>query len=166
MSLPWNISLPILRASGSCIVEMEYVPLKLAKSKRQRTMATSTPEAEILPFVYVVGSHGGRNMHFPVGEVASNQTSVDGKGGPRECYAERNLAQCHQEEHEVRNEKEKIARDKPYAWCDFCGKHAVRRQCCEGCKMRGVKTYYCDLQCQTAAWHMPPRHRCARRACV
>ena len=164
MLLPWSVSLPLLRASGGCVTEMEYALLKLARSKRQGTVATSTPEAECVPFIYAAGSSEETDMSLSAEEDEGDQVSVDGGDVPKERDAEMEFVRYHQEEHEVRDEKEKIARTRPRAWCDFCGKHVVSRQCCEGCKIRGVKTYYCDLQCQAAAWHMLPKHRCKWKA--
>ena len=117
-----------------------------------------------MPFVYAAVSREEVDVSVPTEVDEGDRMSVDGGDVPKERDAERELVRYHQEEHEVRDEKEKIARARPRAWCDFCGKHAVSRQCCEGCKIRGVKTYYCDLECQTAAWHMLPKHRCRQKA--
>ena len=65
-------------------------------------------------------------------------------------------------EQDARAEKERMARMRKVAWCDFCGGHAQGRRCCYGCKQIGVKTYYCDRQCQVAAWRLQPKHRCGR----
>ena len=65
-------------------------------------------------------------------------------------------------EQDARAEKERMARMRNIAWCDFCGNHALGRRCCYGCKQIGVKTYYCDHQCQAAAWRLQPKHRCGR----
>ena len=75
---------------------------------------------------------------------------------------------CHDEdwlrghEQDARAEKERMARMRNVAWCDFCGGHVPGRKCCYGCKQVGVKTYYCDRQCQVAAWRLQPKHRCGR----
>ena len=164
MLLPWSVSLPLLRASVSGATEMEFALMKLAKGKRQSTVATSTPEAETLASVYAAVSREKADVPAPMAVDEGDRMSVDGSGAPKECDVGEELVRYHRGEHEVRDEKERIARAKPRAWCDFCGKHAVSRQCCEGCKIRGVKTYYCDLECQTAAWHMLPKHRCGKEA--
>ena len=64
------------------------------------------------------------------------------------------------DEQGARAEKERIARMRRVAWCDFCGNYARERRCCDGCKKIGVMTYYCDRGCQVAAWRLQPKHRC------
>ena len=86
--------------------------------------------------------HCGRDEALP---------SVNSDGLPIELGVDNVLIRDRQEEYEVRDEKERDARAKPLAWCDFCGKCAVHRRCCAGCKKRGVRTYYCDSECQRAA---------------
>ena len=66
------------------------------------------------------------------------------------------------DEQDARAEKERIARMRHIAWCDFCGNRARERRCCYGCKQIGVMTYYCDHECQVAAWRLQPKHRCGR----
>ena len=90
-------------------------------------------------------------------------SSVFGDGSPTELGVDNVQTRRRQEEYEVRDEKERDARIKPLAWCDFCGKRFVRRRYCAGCKRRGVKTYYCDIECQRAAWGLPPKHRCGKK---
>ena len=106
---------------------MEYAHLRLVRSKRQGIVASSTPEAECVPFINVAGSREETNTSSSEEEDEDDQISVNGGDMPREHDAERELVRYHQEEHEVRDEKEKIARARPQAWCDFCGKRVVNR---------------------------------------
>ena len=163
MSLPWNVSLPLLRASLDSATKTETAPTKFVKSQRRLTVAINRLEAETPTFVCDVAFRTKADAPATTEMDDGNRTSVDGSGSSNERGVGEESVRGRQGEHEVRNEKERVARAKPWAWCDFCGKHAIGRRCCEGCKIRDVKTYYCDLECQKAAWHMLPKHRCGKK---
>ena len=114
-----------------------------ARSGRQSAVAHSAPDVE---------------NYWVQQDQGLDETSVV-KGDSVECD---DVQWEWGHEQDARAEKERMARMSTTAWCDFCGVPVPGRKSCFGCKKRGVKTYYCDLQCQAAAWRLPPKHRCGR----
>ena len=143
LTVPWSVSMPVLR----CALMANGV-------MRNRPTETEGPW-------HTAWKHVAWTAKVAVGDDSTLEAELRViVPGEEELDTHHDWDWDKGDEQDARAEKERIARMRRVAWCDFCGNHVRERRCCYGCKQIGVMTYYCDRECQVAAWRLQPKHRC------
>ena len=123
LTMPWNVSMPVLR----CTLIIDNVTMSVhARNERPRGVTSDDAAWKVK-----VESDESDPLGAKPQEIAPGKEEHD-------VPHDGDWHKGH--EQDARAEKERMARMRHMAWCDFCGNHAPGRKCCYGCKQIGVKT--------------------------